>query len=680
MLKSFLLVRSIIVLVVLCFCMIPFAAETVAGVPDGLAPSVDRAVEKVKPALVRILVVSTEYQDGREVKSESSGSGVIISPDGYVVTNHHVAGHAVRLFCTLADRQEVEAKLIGTDALSDIAVIQLEGREGGYPVAEFGDSSKLRVGDSVLAMGSPLALSQSVTLGIISNTEMVMPDFLGDDGDFKLDGEDVGSIVLWLGHDAAIYPGNSGGPLVDLEGRIVGINEIDLGLSGAIPSNLAKEVARQLIEKKKVDRSWLGLEIQPQLKSAQQEGGILIAGIIKDTPAAAAAFLTGDRLIRLAGKETSIRFKEEIPRFNQFVAALPPGQEVEAVVQREGKEVTLKVTPTLRDEVRPKEVEIKEWGITASNVSFLAARERKRPNQDGILVTSVRPGGPCGESKPEVRDSDILLSVGGKLVKDLTAFREETQKIIEGKKDPVPTLVEFERDNKKYLTVVKVGIRETDDSGREVKKPWIPIATQVLTSDLATQLGVPGKKGVRVTRIYNHPSVKESGLQEGDLILALDGKDISASEPGQTEVFPAMVRQYKTGATASLSVRRGTEELKIPIVLPEAPRPPREMKKHIDRLFEFSVRDIAFIDKAEKEWDPEQKGVLVTDVVPGGWAAVGKLNVGDLLLEAGGKAIEDVEALKTRLKEITGERPKTVSLLVRRGIHQRYLELEPKWE
>ncbi len=672
--------RISIVLFILILCSLTLAADPVKGVPDFLVPSVDRAVEKVKPALVRILVVSTECEDGREVKSESSGSGVIISPDGYVVTNHHVAGHAVRLFCTLADRKEVEAKLIGTDALSDIAVIQLEPREGGYPVAEFGDSSQLQVGDSVLAMGSPLALSQSVTLGIVSNTEMVMPDFLGDDGDFKLDGEDVGSIVLWLGHDAAIYPGNSGGPLVDLEGKVVGINEIDLGLSGAIPANLAQDVARQLIGKKKVDRSWLGVEIQPQLKSAQKEGGILIAGVIKDTPAEKAGFQTGDRLIRLAGQEASIRFKEELPRYNQFVAALAPGNEIEAVVIRDGQEVTLKVTPTLRDEVRPKESEFKEWGITASNVSFLAAREKKRSNQDGVLVTTVRPGGPCGKSKPEVHDSDILLSINGKAVKDLAAFREETGKIIEGKKDLVPVLVEFERDNKKYLTVVKVGIDESEDTGREIRKPWVPIATQVLTSDLATQLGVPGKKGVRVTRIYNHPSVKESGLQEGDLILALDGKEISASEPGQTEVFPAMVRQYKTGATAKLSIRRGTSELEIPVVLPEAPRPPREMKKHIDRLFEFSVRDLCFIDKAEEEWDPEQKGVLITEVIPGGWAAVGNLNVGDLLLEAAGKPVEDVESLKARLEEVSKERPQTVSLLVRRGIHQRYLELEPEWE
>ena len=104
------------------------------------------------------------------------------------------------------------------------------------------------------------------------------------------------------------------------------------------------------------------------------------------------------------------------------------------------------------------------------------------------------------------------------------------------------------------------------------------------------------------------------------------------------------------------------------------------MKKYIDRLFEFSVRDIAFIDKAEEDWDPGQTGVLVTEVIPGGWAAVGQLNVGDLLLEVGNEPVADIETLKTRLKQVADERPKTVNLLVRRGIHQRYLELEPKWD
>ncbi|HCL91184.1 MAG TPA: peptidase S1, partial [Verrucomicrobia subdivision 3 bacterium] len=179
-----------------------------------LNPQIEAAIAKVKPALVRIRVVETDYSEGRETKSQAVGSGVIITRDGYLVTNHHVAGHAVRIFCTLWNREEIEAELVGTDALTDIAVLRLTpARPVEFKTASFGDSSKVQAGDYVLAMGSPMALSQSVTLGIISNPEMIMPRSGRGERAFRLDGEDVGSLVRWLGHDAAIYGGNSGGPL-----------------------------------------------------------------------------------------------------------------------------------------------------------------------------------------------------------------------------------------------------------------------------------------------------------------------------------------------------------------------------------------------------------------------------------------------------------------------------------
>src|SRR4030095_4155853 len=227
-----------------------FAVAIVLGVsakPDDVTgPSrtrVDSAIARVRPALVRIRVVSTEFSEGREIKQQSVGSGAIITKDGYIITNHHVAGHAARMFCTLWNREEVDDELIGPDAMTDISVIKLKPdspREFQY--VGFGDSTKMRVGDNVLAMGSPMALSQSVTLGIISNVEMIMPRFFGGSR-FRLDGEDVGSLVKWIGHDAPIYGGNSGGPLVNLDGDIIGINEISFGLGGAIPGNLAKSVA-----------------------------------------------------------------------------------------------------------------------------------------------------------------------------------------------------------------------------------------------------------------------------------------------------------------------------------------------------------------------------------------------------------------------------------------------------
>ena len=181
-------------------------------VPQSLRAAVDRSVAVVKPALVRIHVVSTTYRDGREQKYQSSGSGVIITPEGHVITNHHVVGHATRLVCTLSTREEIDAELVGTDPLTDIAVIKLLPADGRtFPVAPFGDSDRVRVGDDVLSMGSPYSLSQSVTLGIASNTEMVLLRRMGY-GAFRQDGEDVGTLVRWIAHDAVIYPGNSGGP------------------------------------------------------------------------------------------------------------------------------------------------------------------------------------------------------------------------------------------------------------------------------------------------------------------------------------------------------------------------------------------------------------------------------------------------------------------------------------
>jgi len=204
-----------------------------------------------------------------------------------LVTNHHVAGHGARLICTLWNREEIEAELVGTDALTDVAVLKLKPvKPRKFEFAQWGDSSRIRTGDRVLAMGSPMALSQSVTLGIISNPEMVMPKFYGSRSRMELDGEDVGSLVWWIGHDAAIYGGNSGGPLVDLKGRIIGVNEISFGLSGAIPGNLARAIAEELMAHGKVTRSWLGIDVQPLFQAfggksrrVDRRGDCRLAGI-----------------------------------------------------------------------------------------------------------------------------------------------------------------------------------------------------------------------------------------------------------------------------------------------------------------------------------------------------------------------------------------------------------------
>ena len=654
---------------------------TGVDLPVTIRGAVEAAAERVKPALVRIHVVSTDYSGGREIKSESTGSGAIVSEEGHVITNHHVAGHATRLTCTLLNKEEVEAELVGTDPLSDISVLRLIPKEPTtFPAISWGNSGEVKVGDYVLAMGSPLALSQSVTLGIVSNTEMVMPDFFSPFNRFILDGEDVGSIVLWIGHDADIYGGNSGGPLVNLNGEAIGINEMKMGLSGAIPGNLAREIADVLIEKGKVRRAWLGLEVQPQMKHSGPREGVLVSGCISGSPAEKAGFESGDILLEIQGTPVSVRFPEEMPKFNSFVTELPLGEEVVTIVRRAERKVTLTVTPVEREEARPKEIEVKEWGITVRNLSFMTAKEMKRETTNGVLVTSVRPGGPCGEAKPPVQSRDLIVEVSGTAVNNVKDFLRVTEEHAGEEVESVPTLTVFERKKRQYLTVVKVGIRKLRDPGLEVSKAWLPVAAQVLTRELAEQLGSPDRKGVRITQIYPHGDILEASLEVGDIVVALDGEGIDASEQEDFEVFSTLIRQYKPGTEVELNVLRKGEEKEVKVTLTRSPRLVREMKKYEDKNFEFTVRDIAFMDRASEDWDETQPGVLVAEVVPGSWAALGNLSTGDLILEVNGKPVENIERFKQEMKEVANAKPESLIFLVLRGIHEIYLEFEPKWK
>jgi serine protease Do len=657
----------------------PLCAQDRA-MPVSARAVVEAAIAKMKPSLVRIHVVSTEYREGRELKMQAVGSGAIISKDGYLVTNHHVAGHGARMVCTLSDREEIDAELVGTDPLTDISVLKLKPKKPReFVAATFGDSSKLLVGDSVLAMGSPMALSQSVTLGIISNVEMTMPRLFGTLGRFRLDGEDVGSLIRWVAHDAAIYGGNSGGPLVNLDGQIVGINEIRFGLSGAIPGNIARQVADELIAHGRVKRSWLGFDAQPLFKNSAEQRGLLVGGVVSDSPASRAGMKAGDVLVRLAGKETHVRYDEEMPEFMRLATSLPIGQEVPAVVLRDGKERTLTLVPVERGELNAEQEELKAWGLTVRNLSFLTAREMKRTNQEGVLVTSVRPGGPAGEAKPALDVHDVLTAVNGKPVKNMQELIELTAKLTHDQTEPVPVLATFERESMRYLTVVKVGVQELRDPGLEVSKAWLPIETHVISRDIARQLGNPDLKGFYVTKIYPNSTAEKAGLHTGDFITAVDGEKLAASGPEHEEEFAALMRQYDIGARVNLSVLRDGSPMKITAELARSPKLRREMKKYRNDDFEFTVRDIAFFDEAEEQWPTDQKGVLVEEVKSGSWAELGSLYTGDLIVEVDGHAISNVEDLKSRMEEVAKEKKEFVRMKVVRGIHTAYLEIEPSW-
>ena len=558
------------------------------------AAAVARALEKVAPSLVRIHVVSVDHQDGRELKREASGSGTIITPEGHVLTNHHVAGRTKNIICTLPTREEIPAELVGTDPLSDIAVLKLKpAKPRTFPTARFGDSSKLKAGDRVLALGSPLALSQSVTMGIVSNTEMIMPGLFWPFNRMTLDGEDVGSIVRWIGHDAAIFGGNSGGPLVNMAGEIVGVNEMSMGLAGAIPADIAREVATALMKEGRVRRAWIGLEVQPLLKSSSVQRGALVGGTIEGSPAEKAGFQSGDVLVKLAGTDVTVRFAEEIPLFNRLVMALPVGRAVSAVVLRNGAERTLTVTPDDREGAEAQIVEVPHLGITASNLTSWAVKELRRADRSGVRVRGIRPGGAADDAKPSLREDDVIVSVNATVVKEVSALASSIEQMLRGRTEPLSLLVAFDRRGERLLTVLEVGRPGIQDPGMEARKAWVPVSVQTLTPELAEKLGLEGKSGVRVTRVIG----ASKDLQVGDIITAIDGDPVQASQPSDADMFHTMVRQYKIGATVTLTTFRGTQERAVKVQLASSPRLAREMKKYEDPIFEFRVRNISETDR-----------------------------------------------------------------------------------
>jgi serine protease Do len=486
--------------------------------------------------------------------------------------------------------------------------------------------------------------------------------------------------VVWIGHDAVIFPGNSGGPLVNVSGEIVGINEIRMGLSGAIPSNIAHDVADALVALGKVRRSSIGLELQPLLKGSKRESGVLVSGAIENSPAEKAGFQPGDILLKFAGHDVTVRFEEQLPRFTQLVAAIPVGEEVEAVVLRDGQEQRLTLVTEERQPAREDTHELRPWGTAIRDLSLLDARELQRADTNGVIIDSVRPGGPCDEARPAITEGDVIVQVNEKPINNVAELRVVTEQITEGQDEPVPVTVSFERKTERYITVVKVGIRKLEQSGLEVRKAWIPVATQVLTRELAEALGMPDETGVRVTQVYPGTAAQDAGLQVGDIIIELDGEEIPASYPEDFQVFPTMVRQRSIGSEAQLTVLRGSEKLKLPIQLVSSPKLEREMKKYRDDRFDFTVRDVAFLDRAREKWDADVAGALVEEVIEGGWAALGELAVGDLVQQVDGQPVNDVDAMQAIMEEIAEKKPDYVVFKVLRRIHTVYVELEPDWD
>ena len=348
------------------------------------------------------------------------GSGVIVSKDGYILTNNHVIRDADKVTVMLLRGKRLEAKVIGADAKTDIAVLQVEGDD--FIPATLGDSDKLRVGEWVVAIGSPLSatLDHTVTAGIVSAT--------GRSNVGLADYED------FIQTDAAINPGNSGGALVNLRGELVGINTAIAtetggfqGIGFAVPINMARAVMDQLIKHGKVIRGWLGVSIQNVTESIKKyfdlpvDYGALIGDVVEDSPADRAGLKSGDVILKIDGKKV-----KDIDFLRNEVASREPGTEVELLIYRDGKEKTVRVElGELPEEAGriPQRAErtMDKLGFSVSNLtSELASRYNIDPSKSGVVVTRIQPNSPAYAAG--LREGALIKQVNRKKVRNVDDF------------------------------------------------------------------------------------------------------------------------------------------------------------------------------------------------------------------------------------------------------------------
>jgi serine protease Do len=637
-------------------------------------------VHAVYQAIVRIEVVSERGSNGRMLKSGSTGSGVIIDSSGLVVTNHHVAGKATRLTCRLYDGEEVGADLLGADALTDLAVLRLRLEDRpedaqSLTIAVFGDSDLVQVGDPCFAMGSPAGLSQSVTRGIISNLALIS----NRSGSFRLDGENVGELVRWLGHDAVIFPGNSGGPLVNQQGEIIGINEVAIAsLGGAIPSNLAKSVSLELAKKGYIERSWTGLECQPFIQDSKP--GVLISGVIDGSPAMVSGFLPGDLITQVNGKQVFAKIREDLPLFHQIISALPPQREISFSGFRNDKPMKWILKTEKRQPAFHPEKELKNWGLTLRDFTQLSSLEARRDGKTGVQVHSVAQGGPSYSSKPQLVENDVIIEVDGQPVHQISNLIEITRERTAGQTEAVPVLVKFERNLANYLTVVKIGPEAEERRPLEAWKPWLGVSTQVLTAELAEAIGLPAQsRGVRLSQIFPNTPAERAGMKAGDLLFRIDGQIIQAYRPEDVEVFGNMIKQYRVDSTVGFEVWRDGQKIDLNATLDKRPTPANELPEYEDEELEYTVRELSFGDRVFLRIEPEEHALLVENVESAGWASLAGLRQGDLLLRVNGTDVHEVEQMNEVMDQIHQSKPERVVFFVKRGIHTLFIEIEPEW-
>lgn len=379
----------------------------------------------------------------RERKQSGLGSGVIVDKRGYVLTNYHVVKNSSDIKIKLSDDREFEGKVIGVDPKTDLAVVKIKADH--LPIIEWGDSDKLRPGETVLAVGNPYGLSQTVTSGIVSATGRANVG-IADYEDF-------------IQTDAPINPGNSGGALVNVKGQLVGINTAIFSTSGgyqgigfAIPSSMARVVMNSLVKEGKVVRGWLGVSIQrvtPDLAKQfdlPEDKGVLVADVTENGPAEKAGIERGDVIIEYDGKEAN-----EPTSLRNMVANTPPSTEVTVKVLREGKPKTFKVTiGELPSEMQntPDKFDNLLNGVSVQAVSPQIKKELGITKRlSGVVITSVEEGSPAAGI---LEKNDVILEINKKKIRNVKDYESVVSDI---KPDQTILLLVYRNGSTIYMTL-----------------------------------------------------------------------------------------------------------------------------------------------------------------------------------------------------------------------------------
>jgi len=407
------------------------------------------AKEKVFPALVFVKPIRESYGRGEKAREQVFGSGVIISPEGLVVTNDHVVDKAIEINCVLWNREQVSAKLIGQDKETDLALIKLAwDKEEPLPWARFTDSDDLTEGQFVMALGAPFGFTRSISLGIVSHTQR----YIGFRTMYKYN--------VWLQTDAAINPGNSGGPLVDTRGRVVGINTLGIfggSMGFSIPANEVQRIAARLQKDGKVVRAWTGIELQA-LKDfdsntfTDSEDGVLVKGVEMNSPAQRAGLTSGDILLAVDGEQLHGTYVEQIPVIRWALADLPVGRPTKIAFRRAGEVRQAELTPVLKGQVEGEDFDCRRWNMTVKGITKHVNPTLYFYRKKGVFIRAVRyPGNAAAAG---FRRHDIILKIGAEEIEGVEDVKRAYDVIIKDEKREKKVLIRLLRGGLAQLKVL----------------------------------------------------------------------------------------------------------------------------------------------------------------------------------------------------------------------------------